>query len=86
MSWHPDDAYDGEALTREEAAEVVSPAAVITKLRLAVADAGSLSAFARTVGCAKSSVSEALSGRRQPTPAILTALGVRWAIVTENRQ
>lgn|GEM_PF-2802419 len=81
MSWHPDEAYDATRLVCEEAAEVISPEAVITRLKLAVADAGSLSAFARAVGCAKSSVSEALSGRRQPTPAILSALGVRRAIV-----
>ena len=81
MSWHPDEAYDDAALTREEAAEVLSPEAVITRLRLAVTDAGSQSEFARRIGTSKSRVSEALSGRRPPGDAILAALGARRAIV-----
>lgn len=85
MSWHPDEAYDSTALQREEAAEVLTPAAVITKLRLAVAAAGSQSAFARAAGTTKSRVSEALSGRRPPGDAILAALGARRAIVMETR-
>lgn len=86
MSWHPDDAYDAEALQREEAAEVLTPEAVLTRLKLAVAEAGSQAAFARSAGVTKARVCEALSGRRQLTPATLNALGIRWAMVTEHRQ
>lgn len=81
MSWHPDEAYDGEALTREEAAEVLTPEALITRLRLAVAEAGSQAAFARRAGTSRSRVCETLSGHRPPGDAILATLGARRAIV-----
>ncbi|GJE47291.1 hypothetical protein GOFOIKOB_0312 [Methylobacterium tardum] len=81
MSWHPDEAYDDAALQREEAAEVLTPEAVITRLKLAVTDAGSQAEFARRAGTSRSRVCEVLSGRRPPGDAILAALGARRAIV-----
>ncbi|CAO4181112.1 HTH cro/C1-type domain-containing protein [Methylorubrum populi] len=81
MSWHPDDAYDAAALQREEAAEVVAPAAVLDELRAAVERAPSAARWARRHGVGPGYLADVLSGRRPPGAKILSALGIGRAYV-----
>ncbi|GJD54853.1 hypothetical protein [Methylobacterium dankookense] len=81
MSWHPDDAYDAAALSREEAAEVAAPAAVLDELRAAVERAPSAARWARRHGVGPGYLADVLSGRRPPGAKILSALGIDRAFV-----
>lgn len=81
MSWHPDDSYDPAMLQREEQAEVLDRSQVLARLRAAVDQAGSMAAFGRVHGLNKGVISDALAGKRPPTPGILRALGVERAYV-----
>lgn len=85
MSWHPDDAYDATALQREEAA-VLTEVEVLGRLRAAVAEAGGQRAFARLHDMSSGLVCDVLKRRKPAPPAILAALGARWAIISETRQ
>lgn len=67
-AWHPDDAYDAQALTREEAS-VVSDREVLMLLRAAVAAAGGQRAYGRLHGCRGSLVCEVLAGRKPVPPS-----------------
>ncbi|WP_375275326.1 hypothetical protein [Methylorubrum thiocyanatum] len=80
MSWHPDDAYDAAALSREEAAEVVAPTAVLDELRAAVERAPSAARWARRHGVGPGYLADVLSGR-PPGGKILAALGIGRAYV-----
>lgn len=81
MNWHPDDAYDAAALSREEAAEVVAPAAVLDELRAAVERVPSAARWARRHGVGPGYLADVLSGRRPPEGKILSALGIGRAYV-----
>ncbi|GJD65648.1 hypothetical protein [Methylobacterium frigidaeris] len=81
MSWHPDDAYDAAALSREEAAEAVAPAAVLDELRAAIQRQGSAAGWGRRHGVGPGYLADVLSGRRPPGGRILQALGIGRAYV-----
>ena len=81
MSWHPDDAYDAAALSREEEAQVVAPAAVMDELRAAVERAPSATRWARRHGVGPGYLADVLSGRRPPGGKILAAFGIGRAYV-----
>lgn len=49
---------------------------VTSLMRGAIRQAGGMAAYARTKGLSRSQVEDVASGRRNPTPAVLTALGV----------
>ncbi len=81
MSWHPDDSYDAAALTREEAAQVVPPEAVLIELRAAIQRQGSAAAWGRRHGVGPGYLADVLSGRRPPGGKILQGLGLNRSYV-----
>lgn len=81
MSWHPDDSYDAAALSREEAAQVVPPEAVLDELRAAIQRQGSAAAWGRRHGVGPGYLTDVLSGRRPPGAKILQGLGINRALV-----
>lgn len=81
VSWHPDDSYDAATLSREEAAQVVAPEAVLDELRAAIQRQGSAAGWARRHGVGPGYLADVLSGRRPPGARILQALGIGRAYV-----
>lgn len=60
---------------------VVSDADVVDLLRVAVAEAGSMRAFARAHGINESDLGQAMRGRKAPTSSLCRVVGVERKLV-----
>lgn len=60
--------------------KTLSPSEALALIREHVNKAGSQTAFAETHGLSKAYVSDTLNGRREPSKAILTAVGLTRSV------
>jgi DNA-binding transcriptional regulator YdaS (Cro superfamily) len=59
---------------------------LIERLRAAIVEAGSQSAFAELHGLSTAYVNDVLNRRREPGPAILEALGIEKVVTYEEKR
>lgn len=53
----------------------------VSLIEKAIEQAGSQNQFAKSLGISQSFVSEVIAGKRTPSPRLLEAVGLKWALV-----